>query len=144
MFSSLSPAPVKIMSPTYTLRAVDLNKFNINAESGVVTYKITPNVVPATPDNIVITATNIAGNTVKVGFVVSTLTDKTLEVELVLPSASVALAVISVVVFSAKVTFLLKFPLSSAVVVPNESTLFITQRLMAMKQALPTHLEQLI
>jgi hypothetical protein len=29
----------------------------------VVTYKITPNVVPATPDNIVITATNIAGNT---------------------------------------------------------------------------------
>ena len=50
-------------SVTYTLRAVDLNKFNINAESGVVTYKITPNVVPATPDNIVITATNIAGNT---------------------------------------------------------------------------------
>jgi hypothetical protein len=45
---------------------------------------------------------------------------KTLEVELVLPSASVALAVMSVVVFSAKVTFLLKFPLSSAVVVPNE------------------------
>jgi hypothetical protein len=42
---------------------------------------------------------------VKVGFVLSTLTDKTLEVELVLPSASVALAVISVVVFSAKVTF---------------------------------------
>jgi hypothetical protein len=33
-------------SVTYTLRAVDLNKFNINAESGVVTYKITPNVVP--------------------------------------------------------------------------------------------------
>jgi hypothetical protein len=51
----------------------------------------------------------------------------------VLPSASVALAVMSVVVFSAKVTFLLKFPLSSAVVVPNE-----------LKQALPTHLEQLI
>jgi cellulose synthase/poly-beta-1,6-N-acetylglucosamine synthase-like glycosyltransferase len=35
-------------------------------------------------------------------------------------NGAVALAVISVVVFSAKVTFLLKFPLSSAVVVPNE------------------------
>jgi hypothetical protein len=37
---------------------------------------------------------------VKVGFVVSTLTDKTLEAELVLPSASVALAVMSVVVLN--------------------------------------------
>jgi hypothetical protein len=79
-------------------------------------------VVTTTPDNIVITATDIAGNTethnvaiiamdklavtitsnkpkviptpllllVKVGFVMSTLTDKTLEVELVLPTTSIA------------------------------------------------------
>jgi hypothetical protein len=46
-----------IASVTYTLRAVDLNKFNINAGSGIVTYKTTPNVVTTTPDNIVITAT---------------------------------------------------------------------------------------
>jgi hypothetical protein len=62
-FACALPVIVTEASVTYTLRAVDLNKFNINAESGVVTYKITPNVVPATPDNIVITATDIAGNT---------------------------------------------------------------------------------
>jgi hypothetical protein len=46
-------------SVTYTLRAVDLNKFNINAGSGIVTYKTIPNVVTTTPDNIVITATGV-------------------------------------------------------------------------------------
>jgi hypothetical protein len=36
---------------------------------------------------------------VKVGFVMSTLTDKTLEVELVLPTTSIALAVMFVIAF---------------------------------------------
>jgi hypothetical protein len=50
----------------------------------------------------------------------STLTDKTLEVELVLPTTSIALAVMFVIAFSAKVILLLKFPLSSAMVSPNK------------------------
>ena len=43
----------------YTLRAVDLVKFNINVDTGIVVYKTIPGI---TTDNIVITATDIAGN----------------------------------------------------------------------------------
>jgi hypothetical protein len=51
-FNAVYNAEVNVddASVTYSLRAVDLIKFNINAESGVVTYKLTPNLVPATPD----------------------------------------------------------------------------------------------
>ncbi|CAB5498340.1 beta strand repeat-containing protein [Bathymodiolus thermophilus thioautotrophic gill symbiont] len=49
-------------SVKYTLRTADLLKFNINADSGIVTYKTAPSAITATLDNIVITATDIAGN----------------------------------------------------------------------------------
>lgn len=46
----------------YTLRTADLVKFNINVTTGVVTYKTPPTSITNTPDNIAITATDIAGN----------------------------------------------------------------------------------
>ncbi|AYQ56471.1 hypothetical protein MS2017_0743 [Bathymodiolus thermophilus thioautotrophic gill symbiont] len=50
-------------SVKYTLRAADLLKFNIDADSGIVTYKTALTAATLTADNIVITATDIAGNT---------------------------------------------------------------------------------
>ncbi|MDC9714556.1 MAG: Ig-like domain-containing protein, partial [Gammaproteobacteria bacterium] len=48
---------------TYTISGTDATKFDINADSGAVTYKTPPNAVTTKADQITITATDLAGNT---------------------------------------------------------------------------------